>query len=211
MINQDEDRNTKNNEQEIKLGYADVSLKTTEYYHDNIIDVYAQISNLTARNADVELKVYEDSLDGDIVFQRTIKDVTNADSVVVPFELDRSKMNVTPGKDKLYIVKVTTEDEVCTGDNQYLLLLPTLESEITGVQICDGRANLTYDYDTNKNKSYQLTATTTPTGVKANVNWSSSNNAVATIGASSGNLTIKGTGTAIITAKGKQITQQRQR
>lgn len=46
MINQDEDRNTKNNEQEIKLGYADVSLKTTEYYHDNIIDVYAQISNL---------------------------------------------------------------------------------------------------------------------------------------------------------------------
>ncbi|MBD9182778.1 MAG: hypothetical protein EGP79_10920 [Roseburia intestinalis] len=45
MINQDEDRNTKNNEQEIKLGYADVSLKTTEYYHDNIIDVYAQISN----------------------------------------------------------------------------------------------------------------------------------------------------------------------
>lgn len=107
MINQDEDRNTKNNEQEIKLGYADVSLKTTEYYHDNIIDVYAQISNLTARNADVELKVYEDSLDGDIVFQRTIKDVTNADSVVVPFELDRSKMNVTPGKDKLYIVKVT--------------------------------------------------------------------------------------------------------
>lgn len=39
MINQDEDRNTKNNEQEIKLGYADVSLKTTEYYHDNIIDV----------------------------------------------------------------------------------------------------------------------------------------------------------------------------
>lgn len=201
MINQDEDRNTKNNEQEIKLGYADVSLKTTEYYHDNIIDVYAQISNLTARNADVELKVYEDSLDGDIVFQRTIKDVTNADSVVVPFELDRSKMNVTPGKDKLYIVKVTTEDEVCTGDNQYLLLLPTLESEITGVQICDGRANLTYDYDTNKNKSYQLTATTTPTGVKANVNWSSSNNAVATIGASSGNLTIKGTGTAIITAK----------
>ena len=103
MINQDEDRNTKNNEQEIKLGYADVSLKTTEYYHD----VYAQISNLTARNADVELKVYEDSLDGDIVFQRTIKDVTNADSVVVPFELDRSKMNVTPGKDKLYIVKVT--------------------------------------------------------------------------------------------------------
>ena len=101
---------------------------------------------------------------------RTIKDVTNADSVVVPFELDRSKMNVTPGKDKLYIVKVTTEDEVCTGDNQYLLLLPTLESEITGVQICDGRANLTYDYDTNKNKSYQLTATTTPTGVKANVN-----------------------------------------
>ena len=201
MINQDEDRNTKNNEQEIKLGYADVSLKTTEYYHDNIIDVYAQISNLTARNADVELKVYEDSLDGDIVFQRTIKDVTNADSVVVPFELDRSKMNVTPGKDKLYIVKVTTEDEVCTGDNQYLLLLPTLESEITGVQICDGRANLTYDYDTNKNKSYQLTATTTPTGVKANVNWSSSNNAVATIDASSGNLTIKGTGTAIITAK----------
>ena len=147
MINQDEDRNTKNNEQEIKLGYADVSLKTTEYYHDNIIDVYAQISNLTARNADVELKVYEDSLDGDIVFQRTIKDVTNADSVVVPFELDRSKMNVTPGKDKLYIVKVTTEDEVCTGDNQYLLLLPTLESEITGVQICDGRANLTYDYE----------------------------------------------------------------
>ena len=201
VINQDEDRNTKNNEQEIKLGYADVSLKTTEYYHDNIIDVYAQISNLTARNADVELKVYEDSLDGDIVFQRTIKDVTNADSVVVPFELDRSKMNVTPGKDKLYIVKVTTEDEVCTGDNQYLLLLPTLESEITGVQICDGRANLTYDYDTNKNKSYQLTATTTPTGVKANVNWSSSNNAVATIDASSGNLTIKGTGTAIITAK----------
>ena len=181
VINQDEDRNTKNN--------------------DNIIDVYAQISNLTARNADVELKVYEDSLDGDIVFQRTIKDVTNADSVVVPFELDRSKMNVTPGKDKLYIVKVTTEDEVCTGDNQYLLLLPTLESEITGVQICDGRANLTYDYDTNKNKSYQLTATTTPTGVKANVNWSSSNNAVATIDASSGNLTIKGTGTAIITAK----------
>ena len=90
-----------------------------------------------------------------------------------------------------YIVKVTTEDEVCTGDNQYLLLLPTLESEITGVQICDGRANLTYDYDTNKNKSYQLTATTTPTGVKANVNWSSSNNAVATIDASSGNLTIK--------------------
>lgn len=199
MINQDEDRNTKNNEQEIKLGYADVSLKTTEYYHDNIIDVYAQISNLTARNADVELKVYEDSLDGDIVFQRTIKDVTNADSVVVPFELDRSKMNVTPGKDKLYIVKVTTEDEVCTGDNQYLLLLPTLESEITGVQICDGRANLTYDYDTNKNKSYQLTATTTLTGVKANVNWSSSNNAVATIDASSGNLTIKGT--AIITTK----------
>ena len=58
VINQDEDRNTKNNEQEIKLGYADVSLKTTEYYHDNIIDVYAQISNLTARNADVELKVY---------------------------------------------------------------------------------------------------------------------------------------------------------
>lgn len=165
VINQDEDRNTKNNEQEIKLGYADVSLKATEYYHDNIIDVYAQISNLTARNADVELKVYEDSLDGDIVFQRTIKDVTNADSVVVPFELDRSKMNVTPGKDKLYIVKVT------------------------------------YDYDTNKNKSYQLTATTTPTGVKANVNWSSSNNAVATIDASSGNLTIKGTGTAIITAK----------
>ena len=107
VINQDEDRNTKNNEQEIKLGYADVSLKATEYYHDNIIDVYAQISNLTARNADVELKVYEDSLDGDIVFQRTIKDVTNADSVVVPFELDRSKMNVTPGKDKLYIVKVT--------------------------------------------------------------------------------------------------------
>lgn len=201
VINQDEDRNTKNNEQEIKLGYADVSLKTTGYYHDNIIDVYAQISNLTARNADVELKVYEDSLDGDIVFQRTIKDVTNADSVVVPFELDRSKMNVTLGKDKLYIVKVTTEDEVCTGDNQYLLLLPTLESEITGVQICDGRANLTYDYDTNKNKSYQLTATTTPTGVKANVNWSSSNNAVATIDASSGNLTIKGTGTAIITAK----------
>ena len=199
VINQDEDRNTKNNEQEIKLGYADVSLKTTEYYHDNIIDVYAQISNLTARNADVELKVYEDSLDGDIVFQRTIKDVTNADSVVVPFELDRSKMNVTPGKDKLYIVKVTTEDEVCTGDNQYLLLLPTLESEITGVQICDGRANLTYDYDTNKNKSYQLTATTTLTGVKANVNWSSSNNAVATIDASSGNLTIKGT--AIITTK----------
>lgn len=136
-----------------------------------------------------------------IVFQRTIKDVTNADSVVVPFELDRSKMNVTPGKDKLYIVKVTTEDEVCTGDNQYLLLLPTLESEITGVQICDGRANLTYDYDTNKNKSYQLTATTTLTGVKANVNWSSSNNAVATIDASSGNLTIKGTGTAIITTK----------
>lgn len=45
VINQDEDRNTKNNEQEIKLGYADVSLKTTEYYHDNIIDVYAQISN----------------------------------------------------------------------------------------------------------------------------------------------------------------------
>ena len=174
VINQDEDRNTKNNEQEIKLGYADVSLKATEYYHDNIIDVYAQISNLTARNADVELKVYEDSLDGDIVFQRTIKDVTNADSVVVPFELDevkRSKMNVTEdevckeGKDKLYIVKVT------------------------------------YDYDTNKNKSYQLTATTTPTGVKANVNWSSSNNAVATIDASSGNLTIKGTGTAIITAK----------
>ena len=165
VINQDEDRNTKNNEQEIKLGYADVSLKATEYYHDNIIDVYAQISNLTARNADVELKVYEDSLDGDIVFQRTIKDVTNADSVVVPFELDRSKMNVTPGKDKLYIVKVT------------------------------------YDYDTNKNKSYQLTATTTPTGVKANVNWSSSNNAVATIDASSGNLTIKGTGTAIITTK----------
>ena len=165
VINQDEDRNTKNNEQEIKLGYADVSLKTTEYYHDNIIDVYAQISNLTARNADVELKVYEDSLDGDIVFQRTIKDVTNADSVVVPFELDRSKMNVTPGKDKLYIVKVT------------------------------------YDYDTNKNKSYQLTATTTLTGVKANVNWSSSNNAVATIDASSGNLTIKGTGTAIITTK----------
>lgn len=201
VINQDEDRNTKNNEQEIKLGYADVSLKTTEYYHDNIIDVYAQISNLTARNADVELKVYEDSLDGDIVFQRTIKDVTNADSVVVPFELDRSKMNVTPGKDKLYIVKVTTEDEVCTGDNQYLLLLPTLESEITGVQIGDGRANLTYDYDTNKNKSYKLTATTTPAGVKANVNWSSSNNAVATIDASSGNLTIKGTGTAIITAK----------
>lgn len=201
VINQDEDRNTKNNEQEIKLGYADVSLKTTGYYHDNIIDVYAQISNLTARNADVELKVYEDSLDGDIVFQRTIKDVTNADSVVVPFELDRSKMNVTPGKDKLYIVKVPTEDEVCTGDNQYLLLLPTLESEITGVQICDGRANLTYDYDTNKNKSYQLTATTTLTGVKANVNWSSSNNAVATIDASSGNLTIKGTGTAIITAK----------
>jgi hypothetical protein len=107
VINQDEDRNTKNNEQEIKLGYADVSLKTTGYYHDNIIDVYAQISNLTARNADVELKVYEDSLDGDIVFQRTIKDVTNADSVVVPFELDRSKMNVSPGKDKLYIVKVT--------------------------------------------------------------------------------------------------------
>lgn len=165
VINQDEDRNTKNNEQEIKLGYADVSLKATEYYHDNIIDVYAQISNLTARNADVELKVYEDSLDGDIVFQRTIKDVTNADSVVVPFELDRSKMNVTPGKDKLYIVKVT------------------------------------YDYDTNKNKSYQLTATTTLTGVKANVNWSSSNNAVATIDASSGNLTIKGTGTAIITTK----------
>ena len=54
VINQDEDRNTKNNEQEIKLGYADVSLKATEYYHDNIIDVYAQISNLTARNADVE-------------------------------------------------------------------------------------------------------------------------------------------------------------
>ena len=69
MINQDEDRNTKNNEQEIKLGYADVSLKTTEYYHDNIIDVYAQISNLTARNADVELKVYEDSLD-EILFSR---------------------------------------------------------------------------------------------------------------------------------------------
>lgn len=53
--------------------------------------------------------------------------------------------------------------------------------------------------DTNKNKSYQLTATTTLTGVKANVNWSSSNNAVATIDASSGNLTIKGT--AIITTK----------
>ena len=45
LIHQDEDRNTKNNEQEIKLGYADVSLKTTGYYHDNIIDVYAQISN----------------------------------------------------------------------------------------------------------------------------------------------------------------------
>ena len=53
-----------------------------------------------------ELKVYEDSLDGDIVFQRTIKDVTNADSVVVPFELDRSKMNVTPGKDKLILLKL---------------------------------------------------------------------------------------------------------
>ena len=71
--------------------------------------MYAQISNLTARNADVELKVYEDSLDRDIVFQRTIKDVTNADSVVVPFELDRSKMNVTPGKvssKKTYYYKV---------------------------------------------------------------------------------------------------------
>ena len=113
MINQDEDRNTKNNEQEIKLGYADVSLKTTEYYHDNIIDVYAQISNLTARNADVELKVYEDSLGGDIVFQRTIKDVTNADSVVVPFELDRSKMILLKLQQKMKFVREITSTYCC--------------------------------------------------------------------------------------------------
>lgn len=37
VINQDEDRNTKNNEQEIKLGYADVSLKTNV----NNIDLFA--------------------------------------------------------------------------------------------------------------------------------------------------------------------------
>ena len=194
------DCDTTNNTVVEKMGYNDIAMSVEEYHLNNNVEIFAQISNLTERNSDVEFRVYEDSLDGEVVFSRDITSLTKENSQIISFTLDKSKMNVTPGKDKVYILTVASEEEIATSDNQYTLLVPTMANEVTGVEIEGGDKVRVFDYDDYKGKTVQLAVKTFPETVDATLTWESSKTSVATVN-TKGVVTIKGAGTTVITAK----------
>lgn len=193
------DANTENNQFNVTLGYNDVAMKIDEVHINNYVEIFAELTNLTERNTDVEIKVYEDSLNGEVVFSRQFSDLRKGNTQVVSFTLDRGRMSITPGKDKVYVIVATSEDEVSTGDNQYSLLIPTLEQEVTNVKIGDGETIKVIEYGENKGKQKTLSVKTYPENVTTKVQWKSSNSKVVTVN-SKGVMTVKGIGNAVITA-----------
>ncbi|SFB13347.1 fibronectin type 3 domain-containing protein [Acetitomaculum ruminis DSM 5522] len=198
LVNE-EDMDSSNNVKEITLGYPDLSLDVEECYINNEIDVYATINNLTQIPANATLSVYEDSIDGKLFYQKNLESVTKENSNLISFSIDRSSMEVTPGQQKLYVIKVTTENEIAQGDNTYDLLVQTMAKEVTSISIENDAPALSYDYSQYKEKSVQLKYGVTPANADVKLNWESSNEKVVSVN-QTGKITFKGSGQATIKA-----------